>query len=57
MDTDFCVNERMYHISLSSIHGLGLFSMDGINVKYGGLVELMEYVGPCYNYGDWLMLV
>jgi hypothetical protein len=57
LDTDFCVNERIYHIALSSIHGLGLFSMDGIKVKDGGLVELMEYVGPCYNYGDWLRLV
>jgi hypothetical protein len=57
LDIDFCVNERMYHIALSSIHGLGLFSMDGIKVKDGGLVELMEYVRPCYNYGYWLRLV
>jgi hypothetical protein len=57
LDTDFCVNERMYRIAPSSIHGLGLFSMDGIKVKYGGLVELFEYVGPCYTYGVWLRLV
>jgi hypothetical protein len=57
LDTDFYVNERIYHIVMSSIHGLGLFFMNGIKVKYGGLVELMEYVEPCYNYGDWLRLV
>ena len=57
MDTDFCVNERMYHIAPSSIHGLGLFSMDNIKVKYDGLVELFEYVIPCYTYGVWLRLV
>jgi hypothetical protein len=57
LDTNFCVNERIYRIAPSSIHGLGLFSMDGIKVKYGGLVELMEYVEPCYNYGYWLRLV
>jgi hypothetical protein len=28
--------------------------MDGIKVKYGGVIELMEYVGPCYNYGVWI---
>jgi hypothetical protein len=57
LDTDFCFNERIYCIAPSSIHGLGLFSMDGIKVKYGGLVDLIEYVGPCYNYGGWLRLV
>ena len=57
LDTDFYVNERMYRIAPSSIHGLGLFSMDNIKVKYGGLVELFEYVGPCYTYGVWLRLV
>jgi hypothetical protein len=30
--------------------------MDGIKVKYGGVTELMEYVEPCYNYGDWMRL-
>jgi hypothetical protein len=44
LDTNLCVNETMYHISPSSIHGLGLFSMDDIKVKYGRLVELFEYV-------------
>jgi hypothetical protein len=57
LDTDFCVNERIYRIASSSIHGLGLFSMDNIKVKYGRLVELFEYVGPCYTYGVWLRLV
>jgi len=57
LETEFCVNERIYHIAPSSIHGLGLLSMDGIKVKDGGLVELMEYVGPCYNYGYWLRMV
>ena len=47
----------MYRIALSSIHGLGLFSMYNIKVKYGRLVELLEYVGPCYTYGVWLRLV
>jgi SET domain-containing protein len=47
----------MYHIAPSSIHGLGLFSMDDIKVKYGRLVELFEYAGPCYTYGVWLRLV
>ena len=31
--------------------------MDDIKVKYGRLVELFEYVGPCYTYGVWLRLV
>jgi hypothetical protein len=50
--TNFCVNERIYCISPSSLHGLGLFSMDEINVKYKKVVELMEYVGPCYDYNN-----
>ena len=52
-NTDFCVNERIYRIAPSSLHGLGLFCMDG----YGRSTELMEYVGPCYNYNDWMRLV
>ena len=32
INIDFCVNERIYLITPSSLHGLGLFSMDGINV-------------------------
>ena len=50
INTNFCVNERIYHKDPSSLHGLGLFSMDGIKVSYKKVVELMEYVGPCYNY-------
>jgi hypothetical protein len=31
--------------------------MDGIKVGYDRCTELMEYVGPCYNYRDWMWLV
>ena len=31
---DFVVNNRTYRIAPSSLHGLGIFSMDGIIVKY-----------------------
>ena len=34
VNTDFFVNERIYRIALSSLHGLGLFCMDDINVGY-----------------------
>ena len=34
VNTDFCVNERIYRIAPSSLHGLGLFCMDGIKVGY-----------------------
>ena len=57
VNTDFCVNERIYINSPSSLHGLGLFYMDNIKVRYGRCIELMEYVGPCYNYSDWMRLV
>ena len=30
----FCVNDRIYQIAPSSLHGLGLFCMDGIKVGY-----------------------
>ena len=50
MDIEFNVNNRMYRIAPSSLHGLGLFSMDGIIVKYNKITELMDYVVPCYNY-------
>ena len=53
----FCVNERIYRIVPSSLHGLGLFCMDGIKVGYNRCTELMEYVGPSYNYNDWMHLV
>jgi hypothetical protein len=54
---DFFISGRMYCIAPSSLHGLGLFSMDGIKVGYGTVTELMEYVGPLYKYNHWLMLV
>ena len=57
LNTCFCVNERIYRISPLSLHGLGLFCMDIIKVGYGRCTELMEYVGPCYNYSDWMHLV
>ena len=57
VNIDFCVNERIYRIAPSSLHGWGLFCMDGINVGYGKCTELMEYVGPSYNYSDWMCLV
>jgi hypothetical protein len=47
IDVDFIVNNRTYHIAPSSLHGLGLFSMDGIIVKYNTVTELMDYVGSC----------
>ena len=56
MDTDFFISGRMYHVAPSSLHGLGLFSMDGIKVGYGTVYELMEYVGPLYRYNHWLLL-
>ena len=30
--------------------------MFGIKFKCGGVVELMEHVGPCYSYGVWIRL-
>ena len=56
VDTYFFISGRMYHITPSSLHGLGLFSMDGIKVSYGTVIEL-EYVGPLYKYNHRLMLV
>ena len=52
VDTYFFLNGRIYRISPPSLHGLGLFSMNGIMVKYGTETELMEYVGPGYKYND-----
>jgi hypothetical protein len=57
VDTDFFISGRMYQIVPSSLHRLGLFSMDGIMVSYGIVTELMEYVGPLYKYNHWLTLV
>ena len=31
--------------------------MDNIKVGYGRCTQLMEYVGPSYNYNDWMRLV
>ena len=31
--------------------------MDGIKVCYKKVVELFKYVGPCYNYNDWMQIV
>ena len=52
VDTDFFINGSMYRIAPSSLHGLGLFSMDGIKVGYGTITELMEYVIPLYRYNN-----
>ena len=51
-NTNFCVKERIYRIALSSLHGLGLFCMDGIKVGYDRCTKLMEYVAPFYSYND-----
>jgi len=52
LDTDFIVNNRTYPIAPSFVHGLGIFSIDGITVKYNRVIELMDYVELCYNYND-----
>ena len=57
VNTNFCVNERIYRIAPSSLHGLGLFRMDGIKVGYIQCTKFMEYVGPSYNYKYWMCLV
>jgi hypothetical protein len=57
IDVEFVVNNRTYRISPFSMHGLGLFSMDGVIVKYNTVTKLMDYVRPCYNYNDWMRLV
>jgi hypothetical protein len=54
LNTDFCVNKRIFRIAPSSLHGLGLFCMDGIKVGYERCTELMEYVKPYYNYRYWM---
>jgi hypothetical protein len=54
IDVDFVVNNRTNCITPSSLHGLGLFSMDGIIVKYNTVTESMDYVRLCYNY-MWLV--
>ena len=57
LNTDFCVNERIYRIAPLSLQGLGLFCMDEIKVGYIRCTELMEYFGPYFNYSDWMSLV
>ena len=57
LDTNFNVNSRTYCIAPSSLHALGIFSMDGITVKYNTVTELVDYVRPCYDYSDWMWLV
>ena len=52
VDTYFFINGRMYRIAPSLVHGLGLFSMDGIKVDYGTITELMQYVKPLYRYNN-----
>ena len=56
INIDFCVDARIYCITPSSLHGLGIFSMVGIEAPDGGLIELMDYVGRCYNYINWVCL-
>ena len=34
VNTNFSINERIYHIAPSSLHGLGIFSMDDIKICY-----------------------
>lgn len=31
--------------------------MNGIKINYNKVVELMEYVGPCYSYIIWMWIV
>ena len=45
LNTIFFVNERIYRIAQSSLHGLGLFCMDGKTVSYDICTELMDYDG------------
>ena len=51
------MNERIYRIATSSLHGLGLFCMDVIKVGYDRCTKLMEYVVPYCNNRDWMQLV
>jgi len=52
--TDFCISGRTYRIAPSSLHGLELFSTDGVNVPYHSAVELMEYVGTTCTCKFWI---
>ena len=57
LETDFSVKNRTYRIAPSTLHGMGIFSMDGITVKYNTITEFVDYVGSCYDYSDWMWLV
>ena len=62
---DFEDQEKLFVLSgsdswsdnTSSLHGLGIFSMDGIKVSYNKVIKLMEYVRPCYDYSSWMHIV
>jgi hypothetical protein len=56
LDINFVLNRHVYHIYPSSIHGLGLFYMDCVNIPYKCNVDLMQNVGQLYKYGDWMIL-
>ena len=49
-NTNFSIDERTYQISSFSLDGFWFFTMVGVNVPYNSEVELMEYVGPKYDY-------
>ena len=57
INTDFRVSERIYRIAPSSLHGLGIFSMDGIKFSYNKVIELMDFVGPWYDYSGRMQIV
>jgi len=57
INADFCVNKRIHHNYPSSLHSLGIFSMDGVKVFYDRITEMMAHVGPYYIYKDWIRLV
>jgi hypothetical protein len=42
VDTNLFICGRMYCIAPSSLHGLGLFSMDGIKIDYNTVTELIS---------------
>ena len=46
INIDLCINGRAYWIDPSNLHGMGFFTIDGVNVPYNCEVELMDYVIP-----------
>ena len=50
INIDFYIDGRTYQIAPSSLHGLGIFTMDGVNFPYMFEVKLMDYVGLMYDY-------